>query len=100
MQTSVCRPFAVDEYPLQTVAARTPRTGDVTPFGEAQPPFESATIVGQSPAMRRVIEQIQQVAATDSTVLLLGETGTGKELLATHIHELSNRRERMMVRVN
>ena len=58
------------------------------------------TIVGQSPAMRRVIEQVQQVALTDSTVLLLGETGTGKELLATQIHEWSVRRGRSMVRVN
>jgi formate hydrogenlyase transcriptional activator len=58
------------------------------------------TIVGQSPAIRRVLEQIAQVAPTDSTVLLLGETGTGKELLAAHVHELSVRRERMMVRVN
>jgi transcriptional regulator with GAF, ATPase, and Fis domain len=43
---------------------------------------------------------VQQVAATDSTVLLLGETGTGKELFATRIHELSNRRGAAMVRVN
>jgi len=57
-------------------------------------------IVGQSGAVRRVLDQIQQVAATDSTVLLLGETGTGKELFATQIHELSARRERAMVRVN
>ena len=62
--------------------------------------FALHTIVGQSPVMRRVIEQIQQVAATDSTVLLLGETGTGKELLATQIHEWSTRRARLMVRVN
>jgi PAS domain S-box-containing protein len=57
-------------------------------------------IVGQSPAIRRVLDQIEQVAATDSTVLLLGETGAGKELFATHIHELSARRARAMVRVN
>jgi len=47
-----------------------------------------------------VLEQIEQVAGTDSTVLLLGETGTGKELFATQIHELSARRGRAMVRVN
>jgi formate hydrogenlyase transcriptional activator len=57
-------------------------------------------IVGRSPGVRRVLEQIQQVASTDSTVLLLGETGTGKELFATQIHELSPRRNRGMVRVN
>ena len=57
-------------------------------------------IVGQAPAIRRVLEQAQQVAVTDATVLLLGETGTGKELVATHIHELSARRGRTMVRVN
>jgi transcriptional regulator with GAF, ATPase, and Fis domain len=50
--------------------------------------------------MRRVAEQICQVAATDATVLLLGETGTGKELLANEIHERSARRRREMVRVN
>ena len=57
-------------------------------------------LVGQSAAVRRVLEQIQQVAQTDSTVLLLGETGTGKELFATHIHEMGARHARAMVRVN
>ena len=57
-------------------------------------------VVGQSAAVRRVMEQIQQVAGTDSTVLLLGETGTGKELFATQIHELGKRQGRAMVRVN
>ena len=57
-------------------------------------------IVGQSAAIQRVLEQARQVAATDSTVLLLGETGTGKELIATQIHEQSSRRGRVMVRVN
>jgi formate hydrogenlyase transcriptional activator len=47
-----------------------------------------------------VLDQIQQVAATESTVLLLGETGTGKQLFATRIHQLSARGERPMVRVN
>jgi transcriptional regulator with GAF, ATPase, and Fis domain len=57
-------------------------------------------IVGQSPGIRRVMEQIQQVAPTDATVLLLGETGTGKELFASYIHELGSRHARAMVRVN
>jgi transcriptional regulator with GAF, ATPase, and Fis domain len=57
-------------------------------------------IVGHSPAFRRVLEQVRQAASTDSSVLLLGETGTGKAMLAGRIHELSARRERAMVRVN
>jgi transcriptional regulator with GAF, ATPase, and Fis domain len=58
------------------------------------------SVVGQSATVRRVMEQIHQVAPTDSTVLLLGETGTGKELFATQIHELGARHARAMVRVN
>ena len=57
-------------------------------------------IVGRSPAVARVLEDVDRVAGTDSTVLLLGETGTGKELFATQIHERSVRRGRSMVRVN
>jgi formate hydrogenlyase transcriptional activator len=67
---------------------------------EVQERLGSGVLVGQSAAVRRVLELVHQVAATDSTVLLLGETGTGKELFATQIHELSTRRSRAMVRVN
>jgi transcriptional regulator with GAF, ATPase, and Fis domain len=67
---------------------------------EHQDRLGSSLIVGQSLAIRRVLEQARQVAATDSTVLLLGETGTGKELVATQIHELSARHGHVMVRVN
>ena len=57
-------------------------------------------IIGQSPAILRVLTQVAQVAPTASSVLLLGETGTGKELFATAIHDGSPRRDRAMVRVN
>jgi len=57
-------------------------------------------IVGQSSALRKVLEQVAIVAPTDSTVLLHGETGTGKELIARAIHNLSSRRERAYVRMN
>jgi transcriptional regulator with GAF, ATPase, and Fis domain len=67
---------------------------------ESHGPHGASVIVGQSAAVRRVLELARQVAATDSTALLLGETGTGKELIATYIHELSARRGRSMVRVN
>ncbi|MCG6535417.1 MAG: sigma 54-interacting transcriptional regulator, partial [Syntrophales bacterium LBB04] len=61
---------------------------------------EHSEIVGQSPAIKKVLAQAQQVAPTDSTVLLLGETGTGKELLARVIHNLSRRKDRPLVTVN
>jgi formate hydrogenlyase transcriptional activator len=57
-------------------------------------------IIGESPALKRTLTQVEIVAATDSTVLLLGETGTGKELIARAIHNLSFRRERTLVKVN
>ncbi len=60
----------------------------------------SPTMVGDSPALRRVLEQVAQVAPTDSTVLIQGETGTGKELVARAIHDGSKRRERPLVRIN
>jgi len=57
-------------------------------------------IVGGSPAMQRVFKSIEMVAGTDSTVLILGETGTGKELIARAIHSLSKRSRAVMVKVN
>ena len=57
-------------------------------------------IVGKSPALRKVLEHVAIVAPTDSTVLLHGETGTGKELVARAIHNLSSRRNRPYVRMN
>jgi formate hydrogenlyase transcriptional activator len=57
-------------------------------------------IVGNSPAIKYVLQQIEIVAKTDSTVMILGETGTGKELIARAIHNLSNRRGRALVKLN
>ena len=57
-------------------------------------------IIGQSPAIRNVLEQVCIVAPTDATVLLHGETGTGKELIASAIHNLSSRARRNLVRMN
>ena len=57
-------------------------------------------IIGASPGLRQVLERVASVAATDSTVLITGETGTGKELLARAIHAGSPRANRAMVKVN
>jgi DNA-binding NtrC family response regulator len=57
-------------------------------------------IVGRSPRLANLLDQLAMVASTDSTVLVLGETGTGKELIARAIHDRSPRRERPLVKVN
>ena len=57
-------------------------------------------IVGESPSLRAVLKQVETVAPTDSAVLIQGETGTGKELIARAIHNLSPRREHTFVKVN
>src|ERR1700722_10444839 len=57
-------------------------------------------IVGEGPSLRAVLKQVETVAPTDSTVLIQGETGTGKELIARAIHDLSPRREHTFVKVN
>jgi formate hydrogenlyase transcriptional activator len=57
-------------------------------------------IVGSSPSLRKVLKAVDKVAATDSTVLILGETGTGKELIARAIHKRSKRATRAFIRVN
>lgn len=57
-------------------------------------------IVGNSAALRDVLELVEKVASWDSTVLLLGETGTGKELVAQAIHRHSDRSHRALVKVN
>jgi transcriptional regulator with GAF, ATPase, and Fis domain len=63
----------------------------VHPYGE---------VTGQSPAIQKVLRQVEQVAPTDSSVLVRGETGTGKELVAQAIHRLSPRHSHLMVTVN
>jgi transcriptional regulator with GAF, ATPase, and Fis domain len=61
---------------------------------------DHSEIVRQSLAMKKVLSQAEQVARTDSTVLIQGETGTGKELVARAIHRLSSRKDRLLVTIN
>jgi formate hydrogenlyase transcriptional activator len=67
---------------------------------EIQTSYNFEEIVGDSRALKLVLKEVQTVAATDSTVLILGETGSGKELVARALHNLSNRRERTFVKLN
>ena len=62
--------------------------------------YKFEEIIGESLALKRVLNQVETVAATDVTVLILGETGTGKDLIARAIHQLSSRRERTLVKLN
>ncbi len=68
--------------------------------GEVRAIGERGEIDGKSPAIARVLHEVEQVSRTDSTVLIQGETGTGKELVAQAIHRLSRRRDKVMVKVN
>ena len=67
---------------------------------EIQTQYNFEEIIGTSSVLKRALQNVEQVAITDSTVLIYGETGTGKELIARAIHNLSDRRERTMVKVN
>lgn len=67
-------------------------------FVEVKQQFEE--IVGRSAALKRILGQVEVVAPTDATVLILGETGTGKELIARAVHRLSPRRDRPFITLN
>ncbi len=67
---------------------------------EIQTDYNFEEIVGDSQALKRVLKAVQTVAVTGSTVLILGETGSGKELVARALHNLSDRRERTFVKLN
>ena len=69
-------------------------------FGSVDSDRRFEQIIGKSPALESVLEQVERVAPTDSTVLIQGETGTGKELIAHAIHNLSSRCGRPFVRLN
>ena len=68
--------------------------------GEVKAAHEFGEIIGKSAALQKLLEQVQLVAPTDTNVLVLGESGVGKELIARAIHEQSPRKERSMIKVN
>jgi formate hydrogenlyase transcriptional activator len=89
--------------PIENACAQEVFVGTFQRFGSGdQAPYERRfeQIIGSSPALESVLEQVERVAPTDSTVLIQGETGTGKELIAHAIHNLSSRCGRPFVRLN
>ncbi len=67
---------------------------------EIRTEYHFEEIIGESSALRRILKQVESVGPTNATVLILGETGTGKELIARAIHDLSPRRDRTFVKLN
>ena len=88
------KPFN-DEYLLEAIRDVIGR-----PNGKGPRADSFGKIIGQSGACRRIISQVEVVAPTDATVLILGETGTEKELIAREIHQRSRRNDKPLVRVN
>src|SRR5207249_11028958 len=66
---------------------------------EIRTEYNFEEIIGESAALKRILKQVETVAPTDSTALIQGETGTGKELIARAIHNVSTRRERTCVNI-
>ena len=83
------------EEKIQSLTAETKRLQE-----ELKTAHQDEDLIGESPAFQKVLHDVDQVAETDATVLILGETGTGKELIARAIHAASTRRDHALVTVN
>jgi len=100
------KPDAFRNFKLQFVQRGAPQPEEAPDEGldplaaPARPENQFEAIIGQSALLQAVLEQVTIVAPTDASVLILGETGTGKELIAQAIHNRSSRRERAFVRIN
>jgi formate hydrogenlyase transcriptional activator len=102
MPNAGCEQWGADTAIANTLC-RLPASGVISELcleEEIRCEANSDGIVGHSPALLEVLQLVEMVAASDSTVLLLGETGTGKELLARAIHNRSRRKDRPFVKVN
>jgi DNA-binding NtrC family response regulator len=91
------------DYQTSTISRTVPDQAEIV-MSSLRKPGRTANadseIIGQSPVWRQVIKQIEMVAPTDATVLILGETGTGKELIARELHRRGRRKDKPLVRVN
>ena len=97
----VATPTAIDGWPESTLAGKGRRKRpDFDPSPEVTNTPSCPTLVGVSPVMQRLFAVIDRVAPNDSSVLLIGATGTGKELVARAIHDKSPRRNGPFVDIN
>ncbi len=94
----ITKPF--DQEELRRAIAKATRTHQLGAANVVSDEKGRAQMVGQSEAMRRILELIDRVADSPSTVLITGESGTGKELVAHRLHDLSSRRSRPLIKVN
>ena len=96
-------PTAIDGWPSNQKRNFSPSDDMVARDAEENPKpnnSRTATLIGQSPAMKKLFSVIERVAPTDASVLITGATGTGKELAARAIHDLSPRRDNAFVDIN
>ena len=99
----ITKPFSLDEFRMLTERAlemKRLRDDNIRLRKDINRYFCFPNIIGESSAMQRVFSLVERVAQTDSTVLILGETGTGKELVATTIHYQSLRKDKPLIKVN
>lgn len=99
----ICKPFKVEE--LRCSIARALKVGELEKENiylrtELNSRLQTAPIIGESKAMRSIMKMVERIADSDSTVLISGETGTGKELMARHLWQRSSRSHRPFVVIN
>ncbi|ASZ10575.1 sigma-54 dependent transcriptional regulator [Chitinophaga pendula] len=95
----VLKPWENDKL-LATIQTAYNKKNNTTVTKEAPQSQSQTTLIGNSPAMMQVMDTVARVAGTDANVLILGENGTGKDLLARHIHQLSLRNQKTFVSVD
>ncbi|MFB6457782.1 sigma-54-dependent transcriptional regulator [Chitinophaga sp. Hz27] len=97
----VLKPWENDKL-LATIQAayNKHQAGSSKPNTVAAPPQNGNLLIGKSPAMQEVFDTVERVAGTDANILILGENGTGKDMLARHIHQLSHRNSKPFVSVD
>src|SRR5215470_16205056 len=99
-RTADLPPAPQETYSGMNLSSKHPQRSPLVACGQLKVRAGFDEIVGESPALKTALDLLSIVAPTDSTVLILGETGTGKELVACAVHKLSSRSEKSFVKLN